>query len=275
MRPVFDQVCDDIRLTSPTLSLAAAGLFFWRCQVNINPTRLIAIYQDIYRKGTAVKRGKLALYIVACLDIVLIALSNTLGFASAACFGRAAAHTSTTQYGWYCMPRTDGLQPERNREFAFAYKYDMISVGSPDEKVIYITFDAGYENGYADQVLDTLAAHHAPAAFFLVGHYIKSQPDIVQRMLDEGHFICSHSMNHKNMAAMTDFDAFSKELSDLDALLFEQTGQHIAKFFRPARRHLQRDAAAVRAAVRVYDDVLELCIQGLGERRAAQYGGCV
>jgi peptidoglycan-N-acetylmuramic acid deacetylase len=180
-----------------------------------------------------VKRGKLALYIVACLDAVLIALSNTMGFASEVCLYQAAAHTLTTQYGWYCMPRTDGIQPDKNREFEFAYNYEIIAVGRPDEKVIYLTFDAGYENGYAGKMLDTLKAHNAHAAFFLVGHYIKTQPDIVKRMLDEGHLICSHSMNHKNMAAMTDFDAFSRELGDLDALMVETTGQHIAKFFRP------------------------------------------
>ncbi len=178
------------------------------------------------------KRGKIALYIVACLDVILIVLSQPLGLVSAMVFNQTA-HTLTTQYGWYCMPRADGLQPERNREFAFAYNYDIISIGSPDDKVIYITFDGGYENGYANTILDALKAHNAPAAFFLVGHYIKTQPEIVQRMLDEGHLICSHSMNHKNMAAMTDYDAFSKELSDLDDLLFEQTGHHIAKFFRP------------------------------------------
>ena len=176
---------------------------------------------------------KYIVYAVACFDVALIALSMVCGFSSQVCFYQAAAHTDTTQYGWYYMPRTDGLQPGENPEFVFVKNYDVLSMGSPDDKVIYITFDAGYENGNADKILDALKDHQAQAAFFLVGHYIKVNPEIVQRMVDEGHIVCSHSMNHKNMAAITDFAAFSKELTDLETLFYEQTGKRIAKFFRP------------------------------------------
>ena len=179
------------------------------------------------------KLKKYIVYIVACFDVVLIVLSTVLGFSSQVCFYQRAAHTPNTQYGWYYMPRTDGQQPNENTEFAFVKNYDVLSLGSPDEKVIYITFDAGYENGNAISILDTLKAHNAPAAFFLVGHYIKNNPEIVQRMVAEGHLVCSHSMNHKNMAAMADFDQFSKELTDLETLFYEQTGQQLAMFFRP------------------------------------------
>jgi len=180
-----------------------------------------------------VRLRKYIVYIVACLDVALIALSSALGFSSEVCLYQAAAHTRTTQYGWYYMPRTDGLQPNENAEFAFVKNYSAISMGSPDEKVVYITFDAGYENGYAAKVLDTLKAHNARAAFFLVGHYIKANPDIVRRMVDEGHLVCSHSMNHKNMAAMTDLSEFGRELTDLETLFYEQTGERLAMFFRP------------------------------------------
>jgi peptidoglycan-N-acetylmuramic acid deacetylase len=176
---------------------------------------------------------KTIVFIVACVDVVLIALSPVLGISCEACFFQAAAHTAGTQYGWYYMPRTDGLQPRENPEFAFVEKYDVLSMGGPDEKVIYITFDAGYENGNAAKMLDALKAHRAQAAFFLVGHYIKNNPEIVRRMADEGHLICSHSMNHNNMAAMEDFAEFSKELTDLETLFYEQTGKKLAKFFRP------------------------------------------
>ncbi len=176
---------------------------------------------------------KKVIFYTACLDIVLISLSFIFGFSSQVCFYQAAAHTVGTQYGWYYMPRTDGIQPGQNKEFAFVDQYDVISMGSPEDKVIYITFDAGYENGYAEKVLDTLKAHGAQAAFFLVGHYIKNNPDIVKRMEDEGHLVCSHSMNHKNMAAMSDINEFQKELTDLETLYTEQTGKKLAKFFRP------------------------------------------
>lgn len=179
------------------------------------------------------KLKKQIVFIIACMDIILIVLSMTMGFSTEVCFYQTAAHTLNTQYGWYYMPRTDGQQPNENKEFSFVKNYDVLSLGNPDEKVIYITFDAGYENGNAPSILDTLKAHNATAAFFLVGHYIKNNPEIVQRMVDEGHLVCSHSMNHKNMAAMADFDQFKKELTDLEDLFFEQTGQKLAMYFRP------------------------------------------
>ena len=104
---------------------------------------------------------KYIVYAVACFDVALIAMSMVCGFASQVCFYQAAAHTATTQYGWYYMPRTDGLQPGENPEFAFVKNYDVLSMGSPDDKVIYITFDAGYENGNADKILDALKDHQA------------------------------------------------------------------------------------------------------------------
>ncbi len=168
-----------------------------------------------------------------CMDVLLVLLASPMKYTSEICFNQIAAHTPATQYGWYYMPRTDGQQPSLAPEFSFIRGYDTLSIGNSETKVIYITFDAGYENGYATAVLDTLKAHNATAAFFLVGHYFKSNPDIVQRMAEEGHLICSHSMNHKNMASMADFEEFRAELTSLDALCEEVTGQPIARFFRP------------------------------------------
>ncbi len=174
----------------------------------------------------------IAVFIVACLDVVLVALSVGLGFSSEVCFNHVA-HSETSIYNWYCMPRTDGAQPQDCPEFAFIDEFDAYWVGDPDEKVIYLTFDAGYENGYTPQILDALKKHDAPAAFFLVGHYMKTAPDLVKRMTEEGHLVCSHSMNHKDMAAMTDFAQFTKEMKDLEKLYNETTGKPLANYFRP------------------------------------------
>jgi len=167
------------------------------------------------------------------VDIVLIVLGVRYGFASETCFTAQVAHTDTTRYGWYYRPRTDGLQPERNTEMQFAYDLGAYSVGDSDEKIIYLTFDAGYDNGYASDILDTLAAHDAPAAFFLVAHYIEANPDITRRMAEEGHLVCNHTAHHKDMAALTDFDAFAKELCGLEDTCMAVTGQPMAKYFRP------------------------------------------
>ncbi len=177
-------------------------------------------------------KGRL-LYLLACLDIVLIALSFAMGFSTEVCFVTRAAHSETSAYSWYTMPRTDGLQPDAQPEFSFISDYDGYWIGSSDDKVIYITFDAGYENGNMAPILDALKKHNAPAAFFLVGHYIKSSPELVRRMMEEGHLVCSHSDNHKDMSAMTDFETFQKEMTGLEDTSRSVTGKEIEKYFRP------------------------------------------
>lgn len=117
--------------------------------------------------------------------------------------------------------------PEQLKQFDAAF------LGDTSQKVIYLTFDAGYENGCTSQILDVLKAHNAPAAFFLVGNYIEKNPDLVRRMIAEGHTVGNHTMHHPDMSQIAGLDAFSRELSDLEALYKEVTGEEMAKFYRP------------------------------------------
>lgn len=106
-------------------------------------------------------------------------------------------------------------------------------IGKTEEAVIYLTFDAGYENGCTEQILDVLKDHNAPAVFFLVGNYIEKNPDLVRRMVAEGHTVGNHTMHHPDMSQISDPEAFSRELSDLEGLYKEVTGEEIEKFYRP------------------------------------------
>jgi peptidoglycan-N-acetylmuramic acid deacetylase len=175
---------------------------------------------------------KLVLLLVAYIDIAAIIFLAITGYA-ADVFYFQAAHSEGAVYSWYYKPRTDGIQPAAEKDFEFVYNYNAYSAGSPEEKIIYLTFDAGYENGYTPKILDTLKAHNVPAAFFVVKHYIKSSPELVSRMAAEGHLVCNHSANHKDMAAMSDIEAFKKELSDNEEAFFEATGKVMPKYFRP------------------------------------------
>jgi peptidoglycan-N-acetylmuramic acid deacetylase len=173
------------------------------------------------------------LFVIACFDIVLAMLAGILDVSVPAFSETRVAHSETTEYGWYTMPKNDGTQPAQQPEFAFIGQFGGYWIGSPDKKVIYITFDAGYENGNTPKILDALKKHNAPAAFFLVDHYIKTNPDLVKRMTDEGHLVCSHSTNHKNMAAMTDLETFKSEMTGVAERYKSVTGQQIAPYFRP------------------------------------------
>lgn len=111
--------------------------------------------------------------------------------------------------------------------------YDGVYLGDPSEKVIYLTFDAGYENGATAKILDTLKAHKAPAAFFLVGNYIRRNGDLVRRMVAEGHTVGNHTMHHYDMRKLSREEDFARELTELEDAFREVTGGELARYYRP------------------------------------------
>ena len=106
-------------------------------------------------------------------------------------------------------------------------------LGNEEDKKIYLTFDAGYENGNTEKILDALKENGVKAAFFLVGNYLETCPEIVKRMMAEGHIVGNHTYHHKDMATLTTKDAFMKELTDLEELYKEIIGSDMPKFYRP------------------------------------------
>ncbi len=134
---------------------------------------------------------------------------------------------------WGLSFRTEGQPPVGNAGIQELAKYDAAYIGSTTEKVIYLTFDAGYENGCTEKILDTLQKHDVKAAFFLVGNYIEKNADLVRRMVDAGHIVGNHTMHHPDMSKLTDKTAFSKELTDLEDLFRKTTGREMPKYYRP------------------------------------------
>ena len=144
-----------------------------------------------------------------------------------------AAAILTASSDWGLSFQTQGQPPVGNVSDAQLRKQNACFVGNPDEKTIYLTFDCGYENGYTASILDTLKAHNAPAAFFVVGNMIESAPDIVRRMASEGHVVANHTYHHPDMSKICTKESFQKELTDLETLYKETTGQDMPKFYRP------------------------------------------
>ena len=134
---------------------------------------------------------------------------------------------------WGLSFRTEGQPPVGPASSAQLAKYNAAYLGNTEEKVIYLTFDAGYENGCTAKILDTLTAHNAPAAFFLVGNYLELTADLVRRMGAEGHTAGNHTMHHYDMSKISDRTAFQKELTDLENLYQEVVGEEMSKFYRP------------------------------------------
>lgn len=138
------------------------------------------------------------------------------------------------ELNWYFVKRENGKTPEPPKESAsFFSEYNAYYVGDTNSKVLYLTFDEGYENGNTPKILDTLKEENVPAAFFVVKPYIKQESDIVKRMVDEGHLVCNHSSHHPSMASIKDDEKFKLEFSEVEDEFKALTGNDMPKFFRP------------------------------------------
>jgi len=163
-------------------------------------------------------------------DLLLISAALFLALALA---GHLFLKNAIATGAWGLSFRQEGtapIGPASARELA---RFDGAYLGDTTKKVLYLTFDAGYENGSTEKILDTLKKHNAPAAFFLVGNYVEKNQDLVRRMVAEGHIVGNHTMHHPDMTKKTDPQSFQKELQDLEALFREVTGRELSKFYRP------------------------------------------
>lgn len=134
---------------------------------------------------------------------------------------------------WGLSFQEEGKPPVANATFDELKQYDAYYAEDTEEKVLYLTFDCGYENGNTNTILDALKKHNAPATFFVVGNFLETSPDIVKRMVKEGHTVGNHSYHHPDMSKISTLEAFSKELSDLETLYKKTTGEEMVKYYRP------------------------------------------
>ena len=102
-----------------------------------------------------------------------------------------------------------------------------------NEKIIYLTFDCGYENGNTPAILDALKKHQVSATFFAVGTFLESEPDLVRRMVSEGHTVGNHTWHHPDMSAISTIESFSEELNSTADAYRQITGQEMSLYYRP------------------------------------------
>jgi peptidoglycan-N-acetylmuramic acid deacetylase len=152
-----------------------------------------------------------------------------LSLALAICPVRSSAEGAVN---WY-IKRNGNEKPILPKEHAVAEELGAYYIGKSDEKVIYLTFDAGYENGNIERILDTLKKHKAVGAFFVLKNLVERNTALVKRMHDEGHLVCNHTMTHPDMTKLTDKARFDLQLSALNDLIREKCGFECAKFYRP------------------------------------------
>ena len=134
---------------------------------------------------------------------------------------------------WGLSFRQEGAPPVGNADKRELEQYGAWYLGDTGKKQICLTFDAGYENGCMEKILDVLKEHEVKAAFFLVGDYIERNADLVRRMAAEGHTVGNHTMHHPDMSAISDPAAFRAELEGLEELYKETVGAELPRYYRP------------------------------------------
>ncbi|MCM3007029.1 delta-lactam-biosynthetic de-N-acetylase [Priestia koreensis] len=150
-------------------------------------------------------------------------------------FSEAYGVSSNTPIHW-------GFSKSKNHEPASAgaaydqllKKHDSFYIGHTTEKHIYLTFDNGYENGYTEKVLNVLKKKKVPAAFFVTGHYLTDQPELVKRMASEGHIVGNHSWHHPDLTTVDD-SKLKEELQRVKTEYTKLTGKKDMKYLRPPR----------------------------------------
>lgn len=143
------------------------------------------------------------------------------------------AKAAAAEGNWGLSFQSEGGLPIGNATADYLKKFNAYYVGNPKEKSIYLTFDAGYDNGYTEHILDVLKKHNIKAAFFVVGNLIKDRPELIKRMAAEGHIVGNHTFTHPDMSAISDKEAFEAELQKLEGAYKEATGKEMKKFYRP------------------------------------------
>ena len=174
---------------------------------------------------------RIVLLLLPCLFLAGALLLQDRSAPSAPASASAVVPASADNWG-LAFPQ-EGASPVGNATVEDLAQYGAYYLGDTSQKVIYLTFDCGYENGNTEPILDALKNHDVKATFFVVGNFLETSPEIVKRMIAEGHTVGNHTYHHLDMSSISSMDAFKKETQDVENLFEQITGTPITKFYRP------------------------------------------
>ncbi|SER57995.1 peptidoglycan-N-acetylmuramic acid deacetylase [Gracilibacillus ureilyticus] len=137
-------------------------------------------------------------------------------------------------YGWGYKKATDNQPPDVGKYKAILDKYNSFYIDPSGEKNVYLTFDNGYEAGFTEQILDVLKEKKVPATFFLTGHYVDDKPDLVKRMLREGHIIGNHSDTHRDFTKLSK-EELKEDIEILTNKLKKVSENAVVQYVRPPK----------------------------------------
>ena len=159
--------------------------------------------------------------------------------------GNIAVSAQDPVVGWYCVRNKDHRQPIADSNLHWVEEYngyylDHNHNDTAEDKVLYLTFDAGYENGNVAKILDVLKAENVQGAFFVLEHLIENNTELVVRMAEEGHIVANHTAKHRDITKFESKEALYAELSALEKLYQSKTGREMPKYFRPPEGKFSR-----------------------------------
>ena len=173
--------------------------------------------------------------IVAVLFLVMYALGALTAKKAESVGVSALLHEKSENWGLGFG--TEGKPPTGNASAEELKKYNAYFIGDTTQNTIYLTFDCGYENGNTEPILDALKKHDVKATFFVVGNFLETSPEIVRRMIAEGHTVGNHTYHHLDMSSISSMDAFKKETQDVENLFEQITGTPITKMAQELGYH--------------------------------------
>ena len=169
-------------------------------------------------------------FVLIAISIIMTNSNNSVEYVQT----NASLELSNTKIEWGIKREDNHNQPDlgkKNKELI--EKYNGLAMGNGEEKNVYLTFDLGYEAGYTEDILNTLKENDVPAAFFVTAHYVNTHPELIRRMIEEGHDVGNHTVNHKSLPEITDSEV-KKEIMDLHTSIYEQFGYEM-KYIRPPK----------------------------------------
>ena len=141
------------------------------------------------------------------------------------------AGPATAEWGTFFLG--NNLPPRGDVDEAVLRSLHAYSMVPTEEKVVYLTFDEGYENGFTPAILDVLAKHNVKAAFFCTGSFVRDNPELVKRFADEGHIIGNHTLTHPDMMKVGTWDEFRRQLFTVEERVQAITGKEMPRYYRP------------------------------------------
>jgi len=160
---------------------------------------------------------------ISTLTIVLSVILSLNAFSS----------NENKAYGWGLKPGKPGESPEVGQLYeSIIDKHNAYYIDKTTSKKLYLTFDAGYETGTTPKILDVLKAQKVNATFFLVGDYLKKEPDLVKKMVNEGHIIGNHTWTHPDLTKLNK-ERYKEELQKFEDYYTDLTGKKLLKILRP------------------------------------------